>query len=100
MIDIFNVKNWNVCKRIEPIKIEINTAPAPMPKSKKSIFDIGMELIGERNHLSKQALIDKMVQMYHITDTRAEIGLKSLLDSKIIEPTHIGTYVITHSTPF
>jgi hypothetical protein len=76
-------------------------APTPEePKPKKSLFDIGLETINERNHLSKQAIIANMIHTYHIDETRAEIGFKSLLDNKIIEPTHLNTYVLSHSTPF
>ena len=76
-------------------------APAPeVSKPKKSFFDIGLEIIGERNHLPKQAIIANMIQSYHIDVTRAENGFKSLHDNKIIEPTHLNTYVLSHSTPF
>jgi len=79
-------------------KLEFKQAPAPAPK--KDLFSIGLELIGEQNHLSKQVLIDRMIQLYQITDTRAHTGLKSLLDSSIIDRTHLGTYYMTHSTPY
>lgn len=73
--------------------------PQP-PQPKKSLQTIGMELIGEQNHLPKQAIIENMIQSYHIDETRAENGLKSLIENKIIEATHLGTYVMSHSTPF
>lgn len=76
-------------------------APAPeVPKPKKSLFDIGLETINERNHLSKQAIIVNLIHAYHIDETRADIGFKSLIDNKIIELTHLNTYVLSHSTPF
>lgn len=68
-----------------------------------SLSDVAMQVIGERNHLSRQALIDRMAQMYSIDSSRAETGLKSLIDSKLIEPTrplHIGTFMLVGSTPF
>lgn len=77
--------------------------PAPTPTHQaleKSLFEIGIDILGERNHLPKQALLNKMIQMYQIDSKRAEIGLKQLIESKIIEPTHIATYVMSHSTPF
>lgn len=76
------------------------TIPVPINNEHKSLFDIGLETINERNHLSKQAIIANMILTYHIDKTRAENGFKSLIDNKIIEPTHLNTYVLSHSTPF
>lgn len=76
-------------------------APVPeVPKLKKSLSEIAMELIGECNHLPKQTIIANMIHSYHIDETRAEIGFKSLLDNNIVEPTHLNTYVLSNSTPF
>jgi len=86
-------------KHFKSYKLNVDKT-TPAPKKPKDLFSIGMELIGEQNHLSKQNLIDRMIQMYQITDTRAETGLKSLLDSRIIDMTHLGTYYMKHSTPY
>lgn len=76
-------------------------AQAPdIPKPKKSLSKIAMELIGERNHLPKQAIIFNMTQLYQIDETRAESGFKSLLDNDIIMATHLDTYLMSNSTPF
>lgn len=80
-------------------KLEPEPKPTP-PKPKKELFTIGMELIGEQNHLPKQALIDRLIQLYQITETRAQKGLKLLLDSSIIDITHLGTYYMKHSAPY
>ena len=71
-----------------------------VPKPKKSLSEIAMELIGEHNHLPKQAIISNMIQTYHIDETRAESGFNSLLENNIIMPTHLGTYLMSNSTPF
>lgn len=77
------------------------SAPAPAPAPEKiSLSDIAMQTIGERNHMQKLDLIDKMIQLYQIDQTIAEMRLKSLIDNKLIETTHLGTYVLCSSTPF
>jgi hypothetical protein len=83
-------------KQSQTIKAPANETPKP----KKTFFDIGMEIIGEQNHLPNHAIIDNMMQSYHIDKARAENGFKSLIENKIIEPTHLNTYVLSHSTPF
>ena len=77
-----------------------NSTPVPINNDHKSLSEIAMELIGECNHLPKQTIIANMILAYHIDETRAESGFKSLIDNKIIEPTHLNTYVLSHSTPF
>ncbi len=74
--------------------------PFPVTNDYQSLFNIALELIGERNHLPKQTIISNMIHSYHIDETRAENGFKSLIDNKIIEPTHLNSYVLSHSTPF
>ena len=74
--------------------------PFPVNNDYQSLFNIALELIGERNHLPKQTIISNMIHSYHIDETRAENGFKSLIDNKIIEPTHLNSYVLSHSTPF
>lgn len=77
-----------------------DTTPFPINNDYQSLFDIGIEIIGERNHLSKQAIIANMIHTYHIDEIRAEEGFKLLIDNNIIEPTPLNTYVLSHSTPF
>ena len=89
------------CFKLNEKQSETIQAPAPeVPKPKKTILNIGLEIINERNHLPKQTIIANMIHAYHIDETRAESGFKSLIDNKIIEPTHLNTYVLSNSTPF
>lgn len=75
-------------------------APAPQP-SKLSLSDIALQVIGEHASLSRQAIINRMIQMYSIDDTRAETGLKSLIDNRIISEVHFGNlFYLINSTPF
>lgn len=74
--------------------------PFPINNNHKSLSEIAMQLIGERNNLSKQTIIANMVHSYHIDENRAEKGFKSLLDNNIIESTHLNTYLLSNSTPF
>lgn len=71
-----------------------------VPKPKKSLSEIAMELIGEHNHLPKQAIISNMIHSYHIDENRAENGFNQLFENKIIEQTHLNTYLLSNSTPF
>ena len=99
-IEIILKKHFKYFKLNEK-HVEIIQAPATgVPKPKKSLSNIAMVLIGERNHLSKQAIISSMIQLYRIYETRAENGFKSLIDNDIIMPTHLDTYLMSNSTPF
>ena len=85
-----------------------DTAPAPpappappQPKPKKSFYDIGFEILGERCNRPKSGLIAEMVRKYSISETRANDGFQQLIDSKVIElQTNVNRYYMTHSTPF
>lgn len=79
-------------------KLEIK--PAPEPINKKSFFDVGMDILGEVNNLTKNRLLAEMIRKYNITDTRAAAGFDLLLNNGIIEATNVDTYFMKHSTPY
>ncbi len=82
-------------------KLEIKQAPASAPKPKKSLSDIAIDLIGEQNNLSKENLLNAMIQKYNISDTRAAAGLNKMLESNLISEVHFGgLFYLTHSTPY
>jgi deoxyribodipyrimidine photolyase len=70
------------------------------PINKKSFFDIGFDILGEQNNMTKNRLLAEMMQKYNITDTRAGKGFDLLLNNGIIKATNVGTYFMTHSTPY
>ena len=79
---------------------KLDQTPAPKPINIKSFFDVSMDILGERNHLTRDILLNEMIQKYSITDTRAEKGFELMLNNGIIGATHLGTYYMKHSTPF
>jgi hypothetical protein len=82
-------------------KLEIKQVQAPAePINKKSFFDIGMDILGEQNNMTKNRLLAEMIKRYNITDTRAAKGFDLLLNAGIIEATNVDTYFMTHSTPY
>lgn len=75
--------------------------PPETPKQKKSFYDIGIEIVGERCNGTRSGLIAEMMQRYSISETRANEGFNQLVSSKIIElQTNVNRYYMTHSTPF
>jgi len=80
----------------------VNPPPeTPQPKPKKSLFDIGMEIVGERCNGTRSGLIAEMMQRYSISETRANEGFNLLMSNKIIElQSNVNRYYMTHSTPF
>jgi hypothetical protein len=61
------------------------TPAEPTTKAKKSLLDIGHEILGTQNNLSKQVLIDIMIKIYSIDIKRAETGFYKLIENCIIE---------------
>lgn len=82
------------------IKQAITEPPAPAPINKKSFFDIGLDILGEQNNMTKNRLLAEMIRKYNITDTRAAAGFDLLLNNGIIEATNVDTYFLSHSTPY
>ena len=85
---------------ISESKTAIPEPLAPEPINKKSFFDIGMDILGEQNNMTKNRLLAEMIRKYNITDTRAGKGFDLLLNNGIIEATNVDTYFLTHSTPY
>jgi hypothetical protein len=91
----------NEVKQVIPEnKTAIPEPPAPEPINKKSFFEIGMDIIGEQNNMTKNRLLAEMIRKYNITDTRAAAGFDLLLNNGIIEATNVDTYFLSHSTPY
>ncbi|NCB67326.1 MAG: hypothetical protein EOM47_00570 [Bacteroidia bacterium] len=97
--DVPEVENRNSTRARAECSENAATKAQPAPESLE-LSDIALQAIGERNHLSERDLMDRLVQLYQINESIAETRLKSLIDNKLIEPTHIGTYVLCSSTPF
>jgi hypothetical protein len=82
-------------------KLETKQVQLPAePINKKSFFDIGMDILGEQNNMTKNRLLSEMIKRYNITDSRAEKGFELLLNNGIIEATNVDTYFMKHSTPY
>ena len=80
----------------EPIPKQEPTEPV----KQKTLFEIGIDIIGEQNNLTKNRIFAEMIKRYKITDTRAEKGFDLLLNNQIIELTNVDTYFLKHSTPY
>ena len=87
------------CYKLNIDKLE-KQVQEPTPINKKTLLEIGFDILGEVNNLTKNSLLAEMIRKYNITDTRAKAGFDLLLKNNIIEPTNVDTFYMTHSTPF
>jgi hypothetical protein len=69
-------------------------APSEIVEVKPPLYEIAFDIVGERNHLTREIILNNMIRKYK-TDC-----FDMMLQKNILFKTHINTYCMAHSTPY
>jgi len=100
-LDLVSIKTGERIKKAEPRE---DIKPHPEPKIKALEIDkliaLAQRVIEGENSYSKEEIVARLKEATNVTQERAEIGFKLMLQAGALETTPVETYYLINSTPF
>jgi hypothetical protein len=106
LVDSLDLVSITTGERIRKIELREEYKPHPEPKIKAQEIDkpkliaLAQRVIEGENSYSREDIVDRIKEATNVSQDRAERGFNLILQAGAIEPTPVGSYYLTGSTPF